>query len=513
MKLILPLVLILASGASAATPETHCQPTDTITACWQLFHQPAPVAELEQLDATNRTADAEALLAAGIARKPQNLDSAGSPLATGSKNLFDLFSAAIENAELNDSNQDVTLTWNAALLGSNAGRDLQVQTVVHEAQLYEPLKMAIPEAQRSAQADSLGEQLGDFDDVTVSLTYAPLTQRLGRQFSANAAFYQQLFASLVFTMSTEGQDQAGLAVLQQLTSLDELATRNGEALTNGGDLTLADLGKALFTTEPANLHPAAAKLRRTTKDDTITAVVEMVEGYVRAEASLTNRVREAVGERPIATYADLLNNQPQLSISLLHRTRDELVGPDSTSVKVSYEQGFYNLNSLRRELGTGCAPEAGRQLSAACRQGFAGYVERVFPHLKQGHRLTFSGEYKETQAYDLALPLDGDTVTVQSDRAKDLRLSASYGRGISFDDEGKAVSRLDLVAAYEDVDGDDMRQDRSTVALTYTQTLNNSLQLVLGATWASKPEYLTDVDQEVSAHFGLRFRLEKKTKD
>lgn len=69
--------------------------------------------------------------------------------------------------------------------------------------------------------------------------------------------------------------------------------------------------------------------------------------------------------------------------------------------------------------------------------------------------------------------------------------------------------RFDLEAKHEDVSGDPMKNDRTIAAATLTQNLIDGNVLSFGVVFASKPEYLGEVDKELSARVGLKYKLNK----
>jgi hypothetical protein len=66
--------------------------------------------------------------------------------------------------------------------------------------------------------------------------------------------------------------------------------------------------------------------------------------------------------------------------------------------------------------------------------------------------------------------------------------------------------RLDLVANYEDVSDDPMRQNRGVATLTVTRRFG-SMAVPFGIVYATRGEFLGEVDKQLSAHVGLKLNL------
>jgi hypothetical protein len=197
----------------------------------------------------------------------------------------------------------------------------------------------------------------------------------------------------------------------------------------------------------------------------------------------------------------LISNQPQWIAAVKHRERDVLTGRDETSVKVSYELGSYNMDDLY-----GYKENCGS--SAACINEF---ISRYYDKIEAGNRLSFSAEYVRKDAYRFMM--DGFEAF---NLAKESSLIASAAYGRTFDSSNflggaeffsERPARLDITLAYEDVDSDPMRNNRFVSSATVTQELAQGGFITLGMAYANKPEYLGEVDQELSARLGINFKL------
>jgi hypothetical protein len=326
--------------------------------------------------------------------------------------------------------------------------------------------------------DKRSKGLGSFDDVLVSFAYSPSTLRLGNNLGAHQLLIDDLFRRLL--AQTEAP---ALAANEAKQARERLSDSLPDDAFSDQDLVVFD---------------------KITDPDRRREYREAVERAAVAEATRISSVSKALGDVDFFKIADLVANQPQLVVKAMRTVRDELVGPEETTLKVSYEQGFVNMNGLRKALAA-CKPEA----VTAC---YTSYLTGRRAQLaKAQNRLTFSLDWTRLQDYHPTV--DG----VSLDRpGKDRRtVMATFGRNLRTDDvTGEFTSRFDLTTSWEDWSDDPLHQDRGLASLSFTQKVTNDMSLVLGAVWASKPRFRGEVDKEVSARFGLTYRfLDAKGKE
>ncbi len=241
--------------------------------------------------------------------------------------------------------------------------------------------------------------------------------------------------------------------------------------------------------------------------------------------------RKAFSEGKFAEMADLIDSQPQLVFTASQTVRDDLVGPDETRAKLTYEMGFNNVNSLRRNLDE-CLDddlkgEVQRLLSATSADDGDGeqgdrtqlsICYRDYFSLEQakknelGHRLSFSAEYVGIEDYSVTI--DGadpmmtvDDITLMLGSDSKLVGTLTYGRYLGLDPDGSGNSRIDLSWSYEDVDNTSVRNTRSVAELTYAQRVAGSFLFSGGLSWANRPEFLGEVKDNLSARLGLKYQL------
>lgn len=430
-------------------------------------------------------------------------------------------------------------------------RGYKFRLTLNQPELFDPLIESIPEAMRANTRNMLDESLDDFDDVALSFVYNANTQRMGRARHADHAdLFNQIFADArADHESRRGGGSASVATadmnwrasanrLEQLIPdgrLSGLLSDDG-LLTDAAKARLGDycsgqldtprvLGRIevaeyellrgeqiLCAVLAASANPDVARRTREARSfDALKSVsVELTE--VVAEFVAANEARY------VALYADLddfqktlkrfgafglprlIDNQPQLLVTAELRERDVLIGPNSWSAKVTYEHGFVNVNTFRSYLDTGC----GEDLVHLCLDDYLSDPARE-AHLKRSDRLSFSLEYSRTQSYDATVASGAGMLQLPT--AESWLGSLGYGRYLSFDDLGRARTRIELTATYEDVDGDEMRRDRFLGNLTFSQQITDQAALSFSIVYANKPEYRGEVTKEFTALLGINYKL------
>src|SRR6202049_483343 len=181
LSLVLSLAIIVPAVAVA---QDACKVTDTINDCFKNV-----VSAASQKAANGAlTASKKALQA-----KPTGVDIFGDPANSTTKDFFSTLSAAAQSLALGDKQQEVALTWNLLRFG---GGVIQLQPVLHQPQLYSPLKQELTGADEAAKQEA---KLNQFSDLSVTLSFSAETDLLGRHFRGKEVEFQQLFASDVAT--------------------------------------------------------------------------------------------------------------------------------------------------------------------------------------------------------------------------------------------------------------------------------------------------------------------------
>jgi hypothetical protein len=232
-------------------------------------------------------------------------------------------------------------------------------------------------------------------------------------------------------------------------------------------------------------------------------LVEVITRAMRAAEAVEAEFGDQLETTGFYDLADLVNNQPQLSTQLTVAIRRDLVGPNELSGTLRYEGGFTNLNGLRRA----CQVGRSATISLECLRAYTKSPSNQ-ASLKRGDRFFLTASYTWRQDYAVTLVDDGVALSLPG--TWDIVGELGYGRYVAFNREGEQIGRIDLSGQYIHHADDPNRENRFVGTATYTQRINESLSLAAGFSYASKPEFVGDVENKVGANFGLRYKLLKQ---
>lgn len=368
-------------------------------------------------------------------------------------------------------------------LGLSTEDGYKVRTVARAAKLFDDLSKKLSDENRQKREKSLG----DFDDLEVAFSYSPMTDHLG----INLASYQSL------------TDDLFGAVLDRAEAMNsEMAAERRKA-----DLLFADVGteveKARQRGELDDSHfNGDGEFIGTFGDIPDKALGLRFRDAVEQAATIGEKrqslIVKTLGDSKFFRVADLVANQPQIVVSATRTVRNELVGPEMSTFKFSYEAGFVNVNSLRRSVA-GCKGEL-----LDC---YTAYLtpERL-ANAARNQRLTASIDWSRVEDFHLLV----DGAQVDADRVDRLTGSLTFGRNLRYDEAGKVLAHVDLEASYEDWSDDADHQNRAFAKLTFSQKVSDDISATVGVVWASKPEFRGEVDKDISARVGLTYRFVDK---
>jgi hypothetical protein len=360
----------------------------------------------------------------------------------------------------------------------------QVRLRVGDANLYQPVKNALPDSVREARSKELesGLELGD------TLTAGVFLNLVGDDWGRVPRFATEpLFADIWKVVFTEESPF--------------------HAASRKADEEYEDLRDQLSDQLPA--FDAQTKFKDVgVSPDLARRAIKAREESWRAEFRSMDNVRNILLRAKYLDLVDLVNNQPQLNFGVEYTQRDDLAGPDEWRARLVYERGIVNVNTARafslsprcRSSELGGRDAAGRLLCLAEYLDDPGTQKR----LKGGDRFAASLEFVRRDKYRFSLPNDG--VDLHEDAYNSYIGSVAYGFYIAFDKQGDATSRVDVKASYEDVSDDPNRQDRGLVVATLTQRILGKQLVALSLVYATKPEFRGEVDEEISARLGFNYK-------
>jgi len=475
------LAAVLLTLGPLADAQEHCGPADTRATCLAVIQKWIDEQDGGQRDAFEQTAkDAAAASAerrSAVALKNTGDGTtgvAGSPSATN--DFLPLLRALVGTAGgiENTDGGGFGLEWSNPLGLPNRHQN-KLAVTLQRSDVYEPLRDALRAASQADQIDALQQQIDEGDDIGIAFSYARASQRYGR----DPDLHEKLYSSLLHLANIPDEEAA--AARQRRVDMER---------SLGLPLQAPGKFEDIFKRPELAGRPDRATLQA----DYIQAVEEEFLAQFESMAALQQRLTK------VGFYGlhSLVNNQPQLSFTANYRVRDDAVGPDEFKAVISYEMGWYNVNTFRDETRD-C-----RENEALC---LAGYLARedVIRGLNQSPRISFNAEYSRRARLEISIP-DVAFSYVEAPQ-EELKISANYARYLGPENSQRIRPRFDASLAYEDFSDDPVRQNRGLATATLTLPVAQGLYLSLGAVYATKPEFRGDVDSELSARAGLVYKL------
>lgn len=477
--------------------EAQCSTALTIGECQrQIRAALIPEAPAAAPEGTSAAVTEESMVAAGaraesadLEAMPTGMDTGGATLQSTTKDLVPLAAIAAllgQGDGVNDQG-DIVANLNFLLPGGLAGRNSQLQAVTAtEPKLSAAVREALPEASRDDLAGTLAEKISGGDQVAVSFTYNLQSLNRGRNFELYRNRYRALVSPMVSLM------------MKQHSKSDTLSQA---AFDLCPDAFLDDEDKTAFADIAAKCGEAAERQVRALIAAEAMAVLEPLADL---RASLTTKGFDRFGE--------LVANQPQLHLSLTATEREPLVGADTMSGKLTFEWARVNLahamsEDCHRRLEQGGELGPAPAFVDACAREYTSYVTANAAEITEGERISFTLEYESVES--LVVPLstllpDAGVEDFRSPSSKTRIAKLGWSR--NFGGLQGQPTRFDLVAGYEDVTDDPARRDR----LVATATMNlkfGGMDVPFGIVYANHGKYLGEVDEQFSAHLGLKFDL------
>jgi hypothetical protein len=436
----------------AARAQLTCPDTDTIDDCFQ--------------KAWSQVTGDKLPPAAAVVTGP---NAPGTSIGSANQDFLSHLFAALQSAQLDQKNRQLNIAYNMPVGGLGT---LQLQTVFYQPEIFQTLADQLTAAGQAQELTTLEQSLNDSDDVAVNLSFTPATSGLGRNYKNYRNEFQPYFRDAV---SADGD-----SLIKAETKLDSLVQ----------ELTATVIREHPNRSPSDPIHMGDLGPRR---GEAILAIMTAASD----EAKTTDVTSKAIVNHNLASFADLVSNQPQLSFTLSRRWKDRTVGPNEVTGEVSYEIGFVNLNSLNRS----CQ----RQQKGCTLDDFKKYAANHAHGLKTADRLKLTFDYDRMQDYALSLP--ADNIDLRLPRSEKLTYMLTYGRQVWFDKQQNSIGRIDVTGSFVSYYHDPLLQDRGTLDLSYTQKVSDTFSFPLGITYANHGEFLGQSDRRLSAHFGLHAKI------
>jgi hypothetical protein len=464
---------LVGTGSAPAAETPKCLDEETLLACFQRVQIAA-----ENGLAEVREGETEVATRTELAVAKTSADSSGTGTAstlTDFAQLFDVLGLlSADGAEGNLLNFDLNflLPFQKNLETNNSQLKLLVNT---QPEPLGALVESFEESIREARKAELQKDIPTFGDQEYKFSWSLVTNRFGRDFSR----LRKLIGPVYDGAAVAARAKAGLTNREQLAFMNLIGTQLG------GDL--ASAGTKLIGTYEEPL-----------KSQLVKATLEA--GKARGE--MTRAFDGEIATLGLDRLAELVEQQDQLLLSASHKARDDVVGPDETSVGVTWEFTGNNLWGFLSDDGKVCtdkhAVETGGAAYDACVKALGKYLENDFQHQ---WRFKLEAAYKRVDAvtysypdYDVALALP-----------KNKRVEVTFGAGREFSG-ARDLGRLDFELSYDsNVDNDTTNKDRLKATVTLTKRVGD-LDVPFSLVYANKNEYLGEVDHQIGMHVGVKFR-------
>lgn len=461
------IAIALALHASVASAQgLVCDPARSAQDCLRgtaaTLGTPATTAGALGKAATSAVAEA-------TAAKPTGAEASIAGSETAIKDFLPRFATALAIPGLSATPKELGLRFNIKPNDPvwHLPFTLQIEGVANEPKLSEALANNIPLKLRPTISDSTTRSLGDLADLKFTLALNLESSTWGRSIASNKAILASIMTN-AFTLDEE----------KRIDALEVLATTLA-----GAPAPDPACGSGARVNMPLKCFPQAQQEAITS------AVLATRQTFSDFDAHVKAKLKETHLDR----LSDLVNGQPQVSISGDAKARDQRVGAKELKATVRLEWSPVSLNAA-----SGYCKGA---LALGCLKDYL-VQDGILQALDAGHRLWFTTDFSNIQAYDFALPADSARVT--KPRSLAIEPAVGYGSYIGVADQ---KVRLDWEFRFRYSDDQSVRENRVTSTLTFTQKVSDQSSGVFSIKWANKADYLGAVDKTWRANIGYSYKV------
>ncbi|HZP13498.1 MAG TPA: hypothetical protein VFB36_13845 [Nevskiaceae bacterium] len=378
---------------------------------------------------------------------------------TATQNLLPRFSiAGLGVGDGVDSNA-LRGDWNFGLLSKEAHESKLRAAAVPKPKLAQPVLDALAGA-ASSVVENLKDKLGPDDDYSFEYTWS----LRGWGFGRDIELYRDKQASLLAAAFPAPPPARGQ--WQWKFKHDCVNDEKGQKPDG--------VPKDIFELTPA----AARQLDAFQKhQEACAALLAEFPGAAWAAVERLKAFRDKLEAAQLDRFADLVNNQPQLTVNVTHRQLDPLVGASYTAARLSVETGWANLDFFEWGPGKECfvahADDYARGqddaiADARCLSAFSRYMKRNEDELDAKNRVAAWIEYARLRDLRVDVPEADVHLAIPGGN----RLSAGITLGRVLLGEGELGStRVDASARMEHFTNDQVRLDRRVYSVVLTQRI------------------------------------------
>jgi hypothetical protein len=229
------------------------------------------------------------------------------------------------------------------------------------------------------------------------------------------------------------------------------------------------------------------------------AILVLAEANARFATTFDDKARAS----GLTLFGQLVNNQPQVSLTAGYVFRDALFGARQQIYRATYERGLGNsLNAFLDRAGDRCDDAASAECAAAYKK-FATQPSTKAA-IKSGSRLALFATVTVNDAY--AYQNADQHIDLSFGTFKKVGAGLDYGRLIGVDDDGTASVRVDGSIQYDWSSNQKFGKNNMVATLTLTKKIGG-VSVPFGIRYAQRTDFLSDFNHGVSAHVGLKFDL------
>ena len=488
----LTLVLFLVSG-EVLFAESPCPDFDATKALSQYLAEYSACKEPDRQEFDAAASKTKVDAGAKVTRDMQAASPAsatpgfGSQLRDSIEDYLPFFNVAFDGVSTSDDDKSLTIRFNpirAATIGS-----LGLSVTATEPEAGDLLLNEIPEAARSSAREVLESGLDQTDNLT---------------FKGSFSFERKAKKHDRWLMGRSHKNYSDLVEKHYLPAFGESAF-SGEAVSRAIDKCEQQVVDRLELAESAQPRAQLMGDIRGALGDGWGACLKLWEDE-RARIVEADKKLDALAWIPF-----LIDNQPQLFLTAEVQDRAEEVGRSGWNVKLSYEKGFNNLNTFLRRV-------AGKP-KTEWSEAFYDMADSLgTKEIEAGNKMTFSLTYAERDPYSFSRMIgEGDdavSLDLNLPRATEVCGKVAYHRNATWHPmeikDQKVFPKFHASLEYIDVSDDPKRRDRMVGVLTYEIPMPSGVALPISLTYANHSQFLGEVDKELSAHFGLSYKLPGK---
>ncbi|MEQ9568936.1 MAG: hypothetical protein RLN75_01995 [Longimicrobiales bacterium] len=388
---------------------------------------------------------------------------------------------------------------------------LKVQTLFRRPAPYAPLLDSVEQSQRGEAKAFIDQRLRGIDDLEVSVQLTPFAGG-GRHFDPHREWIAALNERVVSVVDSDSLTTS-LDRLSGLVTPDSVRENLVASRTPScqiPDTTHQRWDRSGPEGDSEAMEVPLGCIRPGFRAKVLAALKAAADIAGEYRGTLVNRV-SASG---LFLIPYLVNNEPQVVLSVGIRPRSDWVGPPTGWLGLRFEGGWPDLSALREyQAGSDDDSCRGEDLTALRPECLSGFMsEATILKARRGHSIAVEVKLLRTSADTIALPTFNAALR-PPERLLDLEVNATYGfyTGVDLATTAPARGRVEFTMGLERHWGQyNPRKDRFKLESTYTHRVADNVDFSLGFVLANKSEFLGGPEWPIGTRAGLSYALKKK---